>query len=221
MQDILKILQFVHENKVIHRDIKPSNLIRRVDSKIFLIDFGAVKEITTLAITDSGKITPTIAIGTPGYIAPEQGHGNPRPNSDIYSLGIMGIQALTGLDPNNFPSDPQTSEKIWNYSLSNQETVQVSRSLERILNKMVRYDFKQRYQSATEVLTDLENLINPSPILVDRMLVKKPPNLPVWIPGLALVGVFGGLILGISMFSYQTSFNRTTSNQDNPSPWCR
>lgn len=199
LQEILKILQFVHDNKVIHRDIKPSNLIRRVDSKIFLIDFGAVKEITTLAINESGKITPTIAIGTPGYIAPEQGHGNPRPNSDIYSLGIMGIQALTGLDPNNFPSDPQTSEKIWNYSLSNKETVQVSPALERILNKMVRYDFKQRYQSTTEVLIDLENLTNPTPIIADRIFVKKSPNLPTWMPGLALVGVVGGLILGISI----------------------
>ena len=216
LQDILEILQFVHNNHVIHRDIKPSNLIRRVDGKIFLIDFGAVKEISTLAITESGKISHTIAIGTPGYIAPEQGHGNPRPNSDIYSVGIIGIQALTGLDPNNFPSDPQTSEKIWNYSVSDKEPVQVSPALERILNKMVRYDFKQRYQSVTEVLIDLEKLTKPSQLTVYNPLLNKPSGLPIWISGLALLGVIGGLILGISTLVTQialTELNLSGKNQ--------
>ena len=216
LQDILEILQFVHNNHVIHRDIKPSNLIRRVDGKIFLIDFGAVKEISTLAITESGKINPTIAIGTPGYIAPEQGHGNPRPNSDIYSVGIIGIQALTGLDPNNFPSDPQTSEKIWNYSVSDKEPVQVSPVLERILNKMVRYDFKQRYQSVTDVLIDLEKLTKPNQITVYNPLFNKPSGLPIWISGLALLGVVGGLILGISTLVTQialTELHLTKKNR--------
>ena len=217
LQDILKILQFVHNNHVIHRDIKPSNLIRRVDDKIFLIDFGAVKEISTLAITESGKINPTIAIGTPGYIAPEQGHGNPRPNSDIYSVGIIGIQALTGLDPNNFPSDPQTSEKIWNYSVSDRSPVQVSPSLERILNKMVRYDFKQRYQSVTEVLIDLEKLTNPTQITIYNPLLNKSSRLPIWISGLALLGVIGGLILGISTLVTQMALTELNSQRKNRS----
>ena len=217
LRDILEILQFVHNHHVIHRDIKPSNLIRRVDDKIFLIDFGAVKEISTLAITESGKINPTIAIGTPGYIAPEQGHGNPRPNSDIYSVGIIGIQALTGLDPNNFPSDPQTSEKIWNYSVSDQEAVQVSPALERILNKMVRYDFKQRYQSVTEVLIDLEKLTKPTQITVYNPLLNKPSGLPMWISGLALLGVMGGLILGISTLVTQIALTELNLSKKNRS----
>ncbi len=220
LQEILEILQFVHSNNVIHRDIKPSNLIRRVDGKIFLIDFGAVKEITTLVITESGKINPTIAIGTPGYIAPEQGHGNPRPNSDIYSVGIIGIQALTGLDPNNFPSDPQTSEKIWNYSVSDQETVQVSPGLERILNKMVRYDFKQRYQSVTEVLIDLKSLTKPAQTNIYNSLysslLKKQSELPMWISGVALLGVMGGLILGISTLVTQMALTELNLTRKNP-----
>ena len=218
LQGILTVLQFVHNHHVIHRDIKPSNLIRRVDGKIFLIDFGAVKEISTLAMTTSGKINPTIAIGTPGYIAPEQGHGNPRPNSDIYSVGMIGIQALTGLDPSNLPSDPQTSEKIWNYSLADREPIEVSRGLEQILNKMVRYNFRQRYQSVTEVLIDLENLTEPSqvivynpfikqksPFIVYRRFIKQKFPFPIWLSALVLLGTLAGIVLGISTLKTETA----------------
>jgi serine/threonine protein kinase len=60
--DILKILEFVHQQNVIHRDIKPANLIRRAaDGKLFLIDFGAVKEISTLMANNQGR---TVAVGT-------------------------------------------------------------------------------------------------------------------------------------------------------------
>ncbi|MGK7950130.1 MAG: bifunctional serine/threonine-protein kinase/ABC transporter substrate-binding protein [Xenococcaceae cyanobacterium] len=215
LQEILKILQFVHENQVIHRDLKPSNLIRRVDGKIFLIDFGAVKEISTLAITKSGRIDRTIAIGTPGYIAPEQAHGNPRPNSDIYSVGIIGIQALTGLDPNNFPSDPQTNEKIWNYSVSNKGTVRVSPNLERILNKMVRYDCKYRYQSVTEVLTDLENLTKPDGIVVYNPLIKKTSFFPIWASVIAVLGAIGGLSLLISTLVTERALTNSGITQNN------
>ena len=71
--DVLNILAFVHQNNVIHRDIKPSNLIRRAtDGKIFLIDFGAVKEISNMTLTQGQGNVLTVAVGTPGYMASEQ-----------------------------------------------------------------------------------------------------------------------------------------------------
>ncbi len=150
--EILSILEFVHHHGVIHRDIKPDNLIRRKsDNKLVLVDFGAVKQIRTqFAITQGAS--NTIAIGTPGYMSSEQALGQPRPSSDIYALGIIGIQALTGLMPISFQEDLSTGEILW------QHLVSVSRGLAGILSKMVRYHFKDRYQSATEALQALRQL---------------------------------------------------------------
>ncbi|NJL52458.1 MAG: hypothetical protein HC930_09965 [Hydrococcus sp. SU_1_0] len=81
-----------------HRDIKPANLIRnKCDRRIFLIDFGAVKEkINRENIDQNGNSTRTISIGTDGYMPIEQKLGNPKFCSDIYALGIVAIRALTG-----------------------------------------------------------------------------------------------------------------------------
>ncbi len=154
LSEVLGILEFVHHHHVIHRDIKPDNIIRRKsDNKLVLVDFGAVKQIRTqLASVYGQQLSNTIAVGTPGYMASEQALGQPRPSSDIYALGIIGIQALTGLMPISFQEDLSTGEILW------QQLVPVSRGLETVLTKMVRYHFKDRYQSATEALQALQQL---------------------------------------------------------------
>ncbi|MEH1816711.1 MAG: serine/threonine-protein kinase [Nostoc sp.] len=153
LQQVLGILQFIHSHNVIHRDIKPDNIIRRQqDGKLVLIDFGAVKQVQTQLLTIAGHTGATIIIGTPGYMSTEQGQGKPRPNSDIYSLGIIGIQSLTGLHPINFEEDPNTGEISW------QHQANVSSELASVLSKMVLHHFKQRYQSAAEVLHVLKDL---------------------------------------------------------------
>ncbi|MBD2610094.1 serine/threonine protein kinase [Nostoc punctiforme FACHB-252] len=153
LKQILDILQFIHSHNVIHRDIKPDNIIRRQqDGKLVLIDFGAVKQMQTQLLTVSGHSGASIIIGTPGYMSTEQGQGKPRPNSDIYSLGIIAIQALTGLHPTNFEEDSDTGEISW------QHQANVSSELALIISKMVLHHFKQRYQSAAEVLRILEHL---------------------------------------------------------------
>ena len=162
LQEVLVILEFVHNHGLIHRDIKPSNLIRRKqDRRLVLIDFGSVKQAWRQVVTAQGQIgitaigiPATIAIGTPGYMPNEQGRGRPRPNSDIYALGMIGIQALTGQNPIQLLEDSDTGEIIW------QHQAQVSAGIACLINKMVRYHFKDRYQSATEVLQALQPLIN-------------------------------------------------------------
>ncbi|MBD2680582.1 MULTISPECIES: serine/threonine-protein kinase [Nostoc] len=153
LKQILGILQFIHSHNVIHRDIKPDNIIRRQqDGNLVLIDFGAVKQMETQLLTVVGHTRASIIIGTPGYMSTEQGQGKPRPNSDIYSLGIIAIQALTGIHPTNFEEDPDTGEISW------QHQANVSSELAFVLSKMVLHHFKQRYQSAAEVLRVLEHL---------------------------------------------------------------
>lgn len=158
LQDVLPVLEFVHSYGVIHRDIKPSNLIRRTrDGKIVLIDFGAVKQIHTQATESPSQIPATVAIGTPGYMPAEQAQGKPRTNSDIYALGMIAVQALTGLLPTQLPENTQTGEIVW------QDRARVSPRLESIIQRMVYYHYRARYQSATEVLQDLRELTNPLP----------------------------------------------------------
>ncbi|WP_341528209.1 serine/threonine-protein kinase [Nostoc sp. UHCC 0302] len=150
LQQVLSILNFIHSHKVIHRDIKPDNIIRRQeDGKLVLIDFGAVKLVQTQLLTVLGQIESTIIIGTPGYMSTEQGQGRPRPNSDIYSLGIIAIQALTGVHPNEFEEDPDTGEISW------QHQAIVSPKLAYVLSRMVLHHFRQRFQSAAEALQAL------------------------------------------------------------------
>ncbi len=150
--DILEILEFVHQQNVIHRDINPRNIIRRKqDGKLVLIDFGAVKQVSTQVI-NGGKTSFTIAIGTPGYLPSEQANGNPKLSSDIYAVGMVGIEALTGLPPDQLPINPDTGEISW------QDQTSVSPELANVLDKMVRYDFRQRYQSAASALQALKEL---------------------------------------------------------------
>jgi len=161
LQDLLHVLAFVHQQQVIHRDIKPSNLIRRKrDGKIVLIDFGAVKQVSTQVVNAKTGQTKTISIGTQGYTPKEQLGGNPRFSSDVYAVGMIGIQALTGIHPRRLKEDPQTGEIDWR----NQAT-QVSPELAEILDCMVRYDFRVRYPTAKEALEAIQQL--PTALIAD------------------------------------------------------
>jgi CHASE2 domain-containing sensor protein len=152
LREILHILTFVHSQGVIHRDIKPSNLIRRDrDNKLVLIDFGAVKEVE-IAGDDEIISDLTIGIGTQGYMAPEQQAGHPQFSSDIYALGMMGVQMLTGISPSQLPREAETGEVDW------QTKTHASVGLIEIVSKMICYHYKQRYQSTTEVLQDIKRL---------------------------------------------------------------
>ena len=152
--DILGTLAFVHGHRVIHRDLKPSNLIRRSkDNRIVLIDFGAVKQASTQLATADPGISHTISIGTQGYMPNEQRAGRPQFSSDVYAVGIMGIQALTGRHPKKLPLDPYTNEIDWHVYAP-----QANPNLIALLDYMVRYDHRERYAAAGEVLSALQTL---------------------------------------------------------------
>ncbi|MEM7066887.1 MAG: GUN4 domain-containing protein [Cyanobacteria bacterium P01_B01_bin.77] len=149
--EVLSILTFVHSRDVIHRDIKPNNLMRRRhDGRIVLIDFGAVKKVSDLSSIAPSQVDPlTVSIGTSGYMPTEQYAGRPRVNSDIYALGIVCIQALTGIEPRELQTD-RDDEIIW------QEHTQASQPLINIISKMICSQARNRYQTAEEVLQDIE-----------------------------------------------------------------
>ncbi|KAF3888459.1 MULTISPECIES: CHASE2 domain-containing serine/threonine-protein kinase [Nostocales] len=148
LKETLQVLIFVHAHGVIHRDIKPSNLMRRrKDERIILIDFGAVKQIQPQEPQENF----TVAVGTVGYAPPEQFMGQPRLNSDIYALGMIAIQALTGTPAKHLERD-STTALVWRH------LAQTTEELAAILDKMVSFDFHKRQQSAEEVLYSLQKL---------------------------------------------------------------
>lgn len=152
LKEVLEILEFIHSQGVIHRDIKPDNIIRREkDGKLVLIDFGAVKQMRMQQATGVGQISLTVGIGTPGYMPTEQSQGKPRPSSDLYSLGMVAIQALTGMLPSQLRED-EDGELIW------RDQAVVTEALASVVTKMTRYHFKDRYQSASDVLNELKRL---------------------------------------------------------------
>jgi eukaryotic-like serine/threonine-protein kinase len=222
LQNILEILAFAHQQNVIHRDMKPANLIRRQqDGKIVLIDFGAVKEIGTLIVNAQGQTSLTIAIGTPGYMPSEQAKGKPKPCSDVYAVGMIGIQALTGKTPDTLPEDPNTGEVVW------RNQAQVSNNLANILDKMVRDHFSRRYQNANEALQALLSL-SPQPSGSNAATIpvtpkrNSPPSANIVSPNttrrtfLELAGFAGGGFI-IAVLS-QTLWNKSTPSANNPSP---
>jgi eukaryotic-like serine/threonine-protein kinase len=154
VRDILEVLAFVHQKQVIHRDIKPSNLIRRrQDGRVVLIDFGAVKQVGAQNFDpESGLTNLTISIGTKGYMPNEQVAGKPRFSSDIYAVGVIGIQALSGVLPRNLQEDNQ-GELAWHDLVPNLDP-----AFRKILDRMVRYDFRERYANAGEALAAISAL---------------------------------------------------------------
>ena len=146
LNDLLPVLQFMHDRQVIHRDIKPANIIRRAaDQKLILVDLGAAKSVTGTALLRTGT-----TIGSAEYTAPEQVRGRAVFASDIYSLGATCVHLLTQMSPFDL-FDTSDDRWVWRDYLSHP----VSERLAQILDRMLQNATSRRYESANQVLADL------------------------------------------------------------------
>lgn len=155
LREILPLLQFIHDQGVIHRDIKPPNIIRRrVDRKLVLIDFGAVKEeiaqSTIFGEQATAAATTTHFIGTMGFAPPEQLSLRPVYGSDIYALGMTCLYLLTGKTPMKLSGDSKIGHIAW------RDRVSVSDYFAKILDKMLKTSVRERYQNASEISRALD-----------------------------------------------------------------
>jgi serine/threonine protein kinase len=149
---VLTILKFVHSKNVIHRDITPVNLLRRKrDGQLILIDFGVAKQLTDASFAKTGT-----KVGTTCYAPIEQiRSGRAYPASDLYGLGVTCIHLLTGAKPDGL-FDPLKG-CIWREYLGNRGRT-IAPRLGDILDKMIKDNLSDRYQSAEAVLADLAAL---------------------------------------------------------------
>lgn len=176
--ELMGILAFVHSFKYIHQDITPHNIIRaNVDGRFNLIGFSSTQDLG-----NSWQDSPINYNSNPNYssyIPYEQEQNSPQFNSDIYAVGAIAIQALTG--KNQIDRDPHTYELDWKNDLN------IDLRLVKIIDQMVRPDYRNRYQSALEVLADLQSFA------LTQILTHKPLQLkPYFIFGSAICTVLLG-----------------------------
>ncbi|MEH1915729.1 serine/threonine-protein kinase [Nostoc sp.] len=147
--DLLPILKFIHDRKVIHRDIKPENIIRnKNDGRLSLIDFGSSKQFTAKVQQKSGT-----SIGSHGYSPLEQiRDGKAFPASDLFGVGATCFHLLTGNSPFQLWME---SGYAWVSNWREYLRSPLNPELDFVIDKLLKKDIQERYQSAEEVLRDL------------------------------------------------------------------
>lgn len=162
-KQISKALAHAHERGIIHRDIKPQNIMLLRDGTIKVGDFG-IAALENEVYENNGE-----AIGSIHYIAPEQARGEcPDARSDIYSLGVMMYEMLTG----GLPFTGNTLGEIAVQHMNakpvppHEKNPEIPLELERITLKAMSAELSERYQSANELLSDLEAFIH-TPVTID------------------------------------------------------
>ncbi|MEG4517678.1 MULTISPECIES: protein kinase domain-containing protein [unclassified Microcoleus] len=172
LREILKVLDFVHSRGSIHRDIKPANIMRGKNGRLYLLDFGAVKQVTQSV----GSAKASTGIYSLGYAPPEQMSGQEvYPATDLYALAVTCITLLSGLQPTEL-FDSYRNE--WNW----QSRVQVSSRLAHVLDRMLLSAPSQRFQSAREVEAALmsgpQQHSQPPTVVVAQPPIPLQPTLP-------------------------------------------
>jgi eukaryotic-like serine/threonine-protein kinase len=170
--EVLEALKYAHDHGVVHRDMKPENVMVDADDNIKLIDFGIAADAGARRLTYA-NITATL--GTPNYISPEQVKGKRGDaRSDIYAVGVMLYEMLTGKTPFtgssplqvmndrllNFPPPPSVLEPA------------ISPQLQEVIYRAIERDPRNRYAKASEFAHDLEHL--------DQVGVENRPELQEW-----------------------------------------
>lgn len=162
-EDVVRIIReaagalaYAHSRSMIHRDVKPANLMLDHDNRVVLTDFGIAKIVTGAQFTASGGM-----VGTPAYMAPEQGLGEAGDErSDLYSLGIIFYQLLTGELPYEAEAPLAVILKHLNSPIPTvrDTNANLPEAIDRVIVRLMAKDPDDRYQNAADLIADLERI---------------------------------------------------------------
>jgi len=169
---ILDALEYIHANGVVHRDLKPENIMVDADDNIKLIDFGIASDSAARRLTYANF---TATLGTPNYISPEQVKGKRGDGrSDIYSVGVILYEMLTGRVPFSGPSPlAAMNDRLLNHPTPPRVAdPSISPQLQEVLYRALERDPRNRYAKAHDFAWDLEH--------PDQVGVEDRPELRDW-----------------------------------------
>lgn len=208
---LARAVQFAHQQGIIHRDLKPGNVLLTQTGEPKITDFGLAKQVEAdPTLTADGAV-----LGTPGYMAPEQASGQTRrigPASDIYSLGVILYELITGKRP--FARESAYDEMQASIrdlpAVPSRVRPGIPRDLATIALKCLEKDIPRRYASAGELADDLERFLRGEPILARRtawpvrmaMHVRRHPAQSLAIL-IALLAACGAVAWGVHWYGYE------------------
>src|SRR5262245_21521088 len=198
LHDVVDALSFAHARGVVHRDIKPANILTQ-GTHALVADFGVAKALSA-SMPISAVTTTGIAIGTPAYMAPEQLAGDPNADHrmDIYAVGMLAYELVTGMSPFTGPSPRETLAVQLSHDPKplHELSPSIPRSLSTLIMRCLAKDPAARPQTADEILHELDSMTMPIGITPSGGGVEAPRPVKRW-TGAAAIAILAAVLAGV------------------------
>ena len=171
IRQVAQGLDSVHKKGIIHRDIKPANILFREDNSVTLSDFGIAKDLSVnTELTQAG-----VSVGSPSYSSPEQIYGQQLDQrSDIYSLGVILLELLLGSNP--YKGENYASTVVNHTERPIPDLAMLQRPCRALLSKMLAKQPEQRHQTAADLISDIDALLDMASEDADQTTLRPAPR---------------------------------------------